>query len=192
MSKGNHGKNLPAQTFGEIVEDGQAKRKQSKLYKAESAEFVNDCISALVAKTTSELAEIATAEPVSLSDVEEVQRRTVIYLKGCEAASCMPSMAGLARSMGLARRSLYYCIDHQQPQKTAAWLELCRDSFSDMLAETALRNNCNGIVAIFLQKSIYGLRESLEIVAKQETPLGPILEDDELKKRIEANLADDG
>ena len=103
----------------------------------------------------------------------------------------MPSMAGLARSMGLARRSLYYCIDHEQPKETAAWLELCRDSFSDMLAESALRNNTNPIVTIFLQKAVYGLRESLEIVAKQETPLGPILEADDLKRRIEANCVED-
>lgn len=191
MPKGNHGKNLPAQTFNEIVEDGQAKRKQSKLYKAESAEFVNDCISALVAKTAAELAEIATAEPVSLSDVEEVKRRTVIYLKGCEEASCIPSMAGLARSMGLARRSLYYCIDHEQPKDTAAWLELCKDSFSDMLAESALRNNCNAIVSIFLQKATFGMRESIEIVAKQDEPLGPIMDAEEVRRRIESNVNED-
>ena len=36
--------------------------------------------------------------------------------------------------------------------KTAAWLELFRDSCSDVLAESSLRNNCNPVVSIFHKK----------------------------------------
>ena len=62
----NKGKNLPVQGFTEMVEDGQQQRKSSKLYRAESAAFVNEQLSALIGKTTAELAEAATTEPVSL------------------------------------------------------------------------------------------------------------------------------
>lgn len=169
----NRGKNLPAQTFSEIVEAGQERKRNSKLYRVESAEFTDERISSLVAKTAEELVAAATAQPVSLSDLEEVKRRTVIYLKGCETASSLPSMAGLALSMGFSRKTLYACIERKQPKATAEWLEVCQDTFSDMLAASALRNDVNGIVSIFLQKATFGLRETVEIVAKAENPLVP-------------------
>lgn len=68
---------------------------------------------------------------------------------------------------------------------TAAWLELFRDSCSDILAEAGLRNNCNGVVSIFLQKALYNLRESVEIVAKRDDgPLGPLADKAALEQRI--------
>lgn len=176
----NKGKNLPAQSFSEMIESGERQRKTSKLYKAESAAFVDERLSDLLKRTTAELAEAATTEPVSLQDTDEVKRRTVLYLRACEKTSCFPSISGLARSMGLSRQALYDCIWRQSPPATAAWLEICRDTFSDILAESALRNNCNSIVSIFLQKAVYGLRESVEVIAKTDPdPLGtPVTAED--------------
>lgn len=188
----NHGKNLPAMTYDEMVMAGEEKKKSSKLYKVESAAFVDEQLSALIGKTTAELVEVATAEPVSLRDTEEVKRRTIIYLRACEQTSTFPSMAGLARSMGLSRQALYDCTWRSEPRDTAEWLELCRDSFSDLLAEAGLRNNCNGVVSIFLQKALYNLRETTEIVARKEEygPLGPLMDPKVLEARI-MGLPDD-
>ena len=190
----NKGKNLPAQTFGEMVESGEQQRKTSKLYKAESAAFVNEQLSALLQKTTAELAEAATAEPVSLQDTNEVKRRTMLYLRACETSCCFPSVVGLARSMGLSRQALYDAIWRKSPPATAQWLELCRDTFSDVLAESALRNNCNSIVSIFLQKAVYGLRESVELELSQKNvsgPLEPVTDPEERRRRIEAAVVDE-
>lgn len=184
----NHGKNLPAMTYDELIKAGEEKKKTSRLYKAEASQFVDEQLSALIEKTTAELAEAATSEPVSLKDTEAVKKRTVIYLKSCEATSTFPSMAGLARSMGLSRQALYDCIWRNEARETAAWLELCRDSFSDVLAEAGLRNNCNSITAIFLQKALYGLRESVEVVARKEDygPQGPLVPIEELEAHFAA------
>lgn len=174
------------------MEAGAERRKNSSLYKAQSSEFVDGELSALIAKTTQELAEAATAGPISLTDTAEVKRRTLYYLRACEESSSFPSVNGLARSLGLSRQSLYDTISRRSPVKTAEWLELCRDSFSDILAEAALRNNCNSITAIFLQKAVYGLRESVEIVAKQDvSPLGETIDPEELRRRIEENIVID-
>lgn len=193
MATKNHGRNLPAQTFNEMVAAGAERRKNSSLYKIQSAAFVNEQLSALVAKTAGELAEAATAEPVSLMDTETVKARTVLYLKSCEASSSFPSVAGLARSMGLSRQALYDCIQRNSPSDTAAWLELCRDAFSDLLSEAALRNNCNNITAIFLQKALYNLRESVEIVARKDEcgPLGPLADKSALEQRILGSIVID-
>lgn len=189
----NHGRNDPAQTFTEMVEAGMERRKNSNLYKAQSAEFVDGELSALIAKTTEELTAAATAEPVSLTDTQEVKKRTVLYLRACETSSSFPSVAGLARSMGLSRQAVYDCIWRNSPPATARWLELFRDSCSDVLAEAGLRNNCNGVVSIFLQKALYGLRESVEVVARKEDygPLGPLMSQEELEARLADIVVDD-
>lgn len=174
-----------------MVTAGEAQKKQSKLYRAQSAEFVDERLSALIARTSKELAEIADKEPVSLTNTQRVKERTMLYLKACEESSCIPSIVGLATSMGLSRQAIYDCIWRGSPRATAEWLELCRDTFSNVLSESALRNDCNGVVAIFLQKAVYGLRESIEIVAKQDEPLGPIMDAEELRRRIESDVIED-
>ena len=90
--------------------------------------------------------------------------------------------------MGLSRQALYDVMWRQSPPRTAGWLDLCRDSFSDILAGASLRNDCNNITAIFLQKALYGLRESVEIVAKTETPLGDSLDQTALEARIAGSV----
>lgn len=175
-----------------MTEAGTERKKNSSLYRAQSAEFVDGELSALISKTTEELTAAATTEPVSLSDTQEVKRRTVIYLRACEESSSFPSVAGLARSMGLSRQSVYDCLWRNSPPETARWLELFRDSCSDILAEAGLRNNCNGVVSIFLQKALYGLRESVEIVAKRDDgPLGPLQDPEDLRRRIESCIVID-
>lgn len=187
----NRGNNTPAQTFPQMVEAGTEQKRQSKLYKAESAQFVDERLSALVGKTAAELATAAEAKPVSLADTELVKERTILYLKACEASSSFPSVAGLARSMGLSRQALYDCVWRRSPPSTAEWLELCRDSFSDILAEASLRNDCNNITAIFLQKALYGLHETIEVVAKAEEPLGTTPDQRALEERIAGSVVVD-
>ena len=74
----NRGNNTPAQTFPQMVEAGTEQKRQSKLYKAESAQFVDERLSALVGKTAAELATAAEAKPVSLADTELVKERTIL------------------------------------------------------------------------------------------------------------------
>lgn len=184
----NHGKNVPAQSFPEMVEAAGEKRKQSKLYRAESAEFVDGRIKALISKTAAELAEVATTEPVSLKDTEKVKERTMLYLMACQNAACVPTIVGLATSMGLSRQAIYDCIWSQSPLYTAKWLELCKDAFSNLLTEAALRGETEKITSIFVQKAVYGLKESIEIIAKNNSPLGPPVDPEELERRINANI----
>ena len=186
----NHGRNLPAQSMDEMIESSRQQRQSSKLYKAQSAEFSEMRISELISRTAAQLADAATKEPVSLTDTDEVKRRTILYLKACEAA-CFPSINGLALSMGLTRQALYDVIWRHNPAATADWLELCRDSFSDILADASLKNDCNNITAIFLQKALYGLRETVEIVAKSENPVEEEINPEVLAERIAGSVVDD-
>ena len=53
-----------------------------------------------------------------------------------------------------------------------------------------MRNNCNSIVSIFLQKAVYGLREAVELIAKTEEPLGDTVTAEDLARRY-ADLVED-
>lgn len=176
------------QTFPQMIEYGETTKKKSKLYKAQSAEFVDERLTNLIAKTAYELAQIADTEPVELADTERVKERTMLYLRACQETAVIPSITGLAVSMGLSRQAVYDCIWRQSPLSTAKWLELCRDTFSDLLSNAALRNDCNSIVSIFIQKAVYGLRESVEVVARNETPLGQQPDQIAIEKRLNSEL----
>lgn len=189
----NRGKNRPAETFDEMVSEGIEKRTNSKLYKAQSAAFVDGELSDLIRKTSEELAAIATSEPVTLSDAKAVKQRTLLYLRACEESACFPSVAGLARSMGLTRHALYDVIEHKRPAATAEWLEVFRDACSDILSEASLRNNANSIISIFLQKSLYGLIEKNELTvrAEAESPLGGEIDQRALEEKIADIVVED-
>lgn len=182
---------LAPQNYQEMVSEGREKRANSKLYKEESSKYASAEISKLVNQTAAELTTVATNGAVSLRNTDKVKKQTMLYLKSCEDSSVIPSISGLARALGHTRQSIYDCLHRKSPAATAQWLEICKDSFSDVLAETSLRNNCNSICAIFLQKSMYNMRETVEIVAKTENPLGEDIDLIELQKRIEGNVVID-
>ncbi len=58
-------------------------------------------------------------------------------------------------------------MTHKKETETGHWLLLCHDLYTDVLAETSLRNNCNSIVSIFLLKSLYGVRDNITIETTQ-------------------------
>ena len=65
------------------------------------------------------------------------------------------------------------------------------DAFSEVLTESALRNNCNSIVAIFIQKAQYGMREQDELIKPVlDSPLGKITSSEEIREKYK-DLPDD-
>lgn len=170
MNKGKH----PAQTGDEIVSDLVAnKEKQMSrtrgrgLYPTERNEIVDDTITRLVGLSFDQMSELATSEHISLTDIEEIKKRTLIYLKACEENAVFPSKSGLARALGYSRREIDNWITKHQGTETSRWL----DSFSDACAETlhqaALTKNTSEITTIFLSKAMYGMTETSNIVLSQ-------------------------
>lgn len=187
----NAGKNKPGMTYSEMV-TMETEKKGSRIYKEEAGEYVDTQISDRVARIGGEFLKSATAEPVSLRDLPDIQKRTMAYLSACQEASSIPSLQGLARALGLSRQAVYDCLQRESPAEAARWLGMFRDCCSDILQESSLRNDCNSIVAIFIQKSQYQWRESLEIVTTPALPMGEDVDVVELQKRIEGSVVYDG
>lgn len=181
-------KNSPM-PYTEMVAAGEQK-KQNKLYRQETSEFSDQQISALVQRTAPELT--GTSEKISLTDTGRVKAVTVDYLKSCEDTSTLPTIAGLARALGISRQAVYDCIGRHSPAATAEWFTRCHDAFSDMLTQASLRGTVQPVVSIFVQRAMYGLRESVEIVAKRDDgPLGPEADQLELERKLQDIVVDD-
>jgi len=171
-SKGKH----EAQTMGEMISDmteakekGLTSTRGKSIYKKESGEYQEEKLKDLISMNLEELGEIATKERVSLEDINEVKRRTVCYMRACKESGTFPSSLGFARSLGYSDRALRNWRNRQPRSETAQWLELFNDMCADILSQSALKNNANNIMAIFLNKALYELRETNELILTPRT-----------------------
>ena len=93
-----------------------------------------------------------------------------MYLRACEQTGTFPSSLGLARSLGYSDRALRNWRNFKPDTETAQWLEMFNELCADILNQSALKNNANSIVSIFLNKAMYGFRETNELVLTPSTP----------------------
>ena len=151
-------------TMNEAKEQGLSTRRGQSIYKKESGEYQEEKLRDLIGLNLNELGEVATKERIALEDVNEVKKRSVVYLRACQETGTFPSSLGLARSLGYSDRALRHWRSKQPNTETAQWLEIFNDMCADILSQSALKNNANNIMAIFLNKALYEMRETSELV----------------------------
>lgn len=173
----------PPMPFPEIVKDLE-ERKPSRLYKADNAEFQDQRISEIVRLGAEELALIADGKSaVSLSDTKALQVHTITYLKACEETSTIPTMSGLARSLGYSAEALNKHMREHHGSKSAEWLQIVHDAFADQLAAAALQGSVQPVVAIFTLKARSGWRDTLTIEPMPSRIDGPELDNTALAEK---------
>jgi hypothetical protein len=191
------GQNQP-QEFSEIITDlEQAKQRGlsvtrgQSLYKAQTGAYSEGKLKALIHASMDDLTKYADSEKIYLGDAEKVKERMIIYLRCCEETGTFPSSLGLARSLGCTRRALNYWRERNPKTETARWLEMFAELCLDVLNQSALRNNSNAIVSIFLAKSMYGLQDKSEIVlsSQQYEPEAASYSESELMARYGLDTA---
>ena len=79
----------PPQTAQEVLTD-EAKRRDNKLYRQESSEFLDTRIADSVTQTMEEMEKASTMQPVSLVDLERVKELTLRYMESCSTTSTVP------------------------------------------------------------------------------------------------------
>lgn len=198
---GNRKGHSEAQSMDEMLADMNAAKEKglsvhrgASIYKAQSGEYQEDKLKELVSMGTDGLAAFATKERVALEDLPEVQKRSIIYMKACEESGTFPSSLGLARSLGYSDRALRHWRSKRQNEPTAQWLEMFNELCADILGQSALKNNANGIVTIFLSKALYDFSDKSELVITPNS--GGIEEEvtysaDDIRKRYITNTSDD-
>ncbi len=190
----NEAQSLPEMldTMGEAKEQALSTRRGQSIYKKESGEYQEEKLKDLIGLNLEELAEVATKERIALEDVTEVKKRSVIYLRACQETGTFPSSLGLARSLGYSDRALRHWRSKQPNTDTAQWLEIFNDMCADILSQSALKNNANNIMAIFLNKALYEMRETSELVVTPNSRELDAVEynADDIRKRYIVDAAD--
>jgi len=181
-----------AQTKDEMLEDVKTnKAEKNHHYKVQGDIHRAEVLSALVKRGAAELTE-ADKGKIPFSNTDAVKAQAMLYLKACEQVGSFPSIVGLSRALGYTRRAIYKTIDERPYPATSDFLELFRDTCSDILSESALTNNANAISVIFIQKAVYGMRESIELAVTQTpNPMGENIDPAIVKKYIDALPAAD-
>lgn len=193
------GKN-PAQTADEIVSDiVESKEKQlsrtrgNNLYPRERSEVTDETISRLVGMSFAQMGEFATSEHISLTDMTELKKRTLIYLKACEDNAVFPSISGLCRTLGYSRQEIENWRSKHPGTETARWLNSFADACMETLHQAALKKHASEITAIFLSKAVYGLTETSNLVLSQrQSETVPEIDEDALRAEYEMYARNNG
>lgn len=162
----NDAQSLPEMldSMNEAKEQALSNRRGQSIYKKESGEYQEEKLKDLISLNLTDLGELATKERVALENINEVKKRSIIYLRACQETGTFPSSLGLARALGYSDRALRHWRSKQPNTETAQWLEIFNDMCADIISQSALKNNANNIMAIFLNKALYEMRETSELV----------------------------
>lgn len=173
-----------AEDIGTMIAANEQK-KQNRLYRVESQEYATERIASLVRGSIEDLAALADGkQKISLADTKLLRERTIVYLRSCEASGVLPSIAGFCRSIGHSRNSVYDYMSRNPDSPSGQWLEIFKDVCGDLLATSALRGDTQPIVSIFLEKEIFGLRDTIQIESVASSgPLGDTVDSQEHARR---------
>ena len=147
-------------------EEGLAVGRGQSVYKRNGKPYEETPLKQLITMSIEQAAEFATKEKVSLSNTEEVKKRTIIYLKCCQETGTFPSNQGLSRALGHTDRSLRCWRSRNGDTPTGQWLEMFSEMCAEILHQSALTGNAQPIITIFLSKANYDMREENYITLK--------------------------
>jgi hypothetical protein len=165
--------------------------KKNKLYKVDGRETKREDIAAIVQAGCENLIVGMTRPKVNRNNLEEVQERTIEYLKRCIEAGRMPTMEGWAVFMGIGRTALFNWINDQSIPQTRDFLVRVRDSFAAMNAEAALDRKIDAVTWIFYSKNFYGMVDKSEVVLEPINPLDSLKDPSDIQKRLAEGIAED-
>lgn len=190
MNKGKRTAQTTSEMVADIVENKERQISRTRgqgLYPKERNELVENTITRLVGLSFVQMSELATSEHISLSDITEVKKRTLIYLKACEVNAVFPSTSGLARCLGYSRQELDNWRTKHQGTETSRWLNSFADACAEILHQSALTKNTSEITTIFLSKSLYGMTETSHLVLEQgQGDIKPEINTETLRAEYEA------
>ncbi len=163
------------QTPSEMLATAKERSLNSRIYNKTADHGA--VVSAIVNQLAEDLSDIP--QKANLRDTDMIRKIIVAYVAMCADAGTIPSKIGLARALGMNRRTLEYFCDRHPEHPTAELLELAFDAFSEALSTAALSGSVAQVFAIFVQKAQFRWEDSVTI---KTTPPDPF---DNNKSRID-------
>lgn len=126
---------------------------------------------------------------VDLSDPEAVRKRVKRYFQFCQDNERLPQPIGLANFLGVSRKTMTEwkagqfsgLPGEEVVQKALMYLE-------EVWYEEFMRNKQFSTPYIFIGKNWYGYKDAQDVKIETPSPLGELVDPDELRKRIEADI----
>lgn len=153
---------LTVSSIAQALEADKNGRK-NKVYKELSDEHKSEQISLSIRSTANALRESINAPKVNLSDTQQVQERTFMYLEACSLSSCFPSVMGLSSALGCSRQNLHRWLVSHPDHPTTDFISMVKDGMADVLTNASLYNNANAAQAIFQLKNHFEHADKIEI-----------------------------
>ncbi len=139
----------------------------NRIYNKQNAEG-----GAIVSEIVTQLAEDLARMPqkADLKNTAQIERICISYVDACAKAGAIPSKIGLARALGMSRRTVDYFMERHPEHPTAQLLEIVFDAFSEALSTAALAGATNNIFSIFVSKALYKWKDTVSIEAVPPDP----------------------
>ena len=155
-------------THDEMVEMNKERKLTRLNLRSQEAE---DCVHTLIQNATTEIVNMS--DKISLADTATVRQVTEQYLCSCEEVNVLPAKTGLCRAFGVSRQGVDDYMRRNPEHRTTQYLQIVFDAFSEVLTNAALNNSVNMVYSIFIQKAVFGLKESIAIETVQNNMLNP-------------------
>lgn len=174
----------------EMTTELKAHRDQSgytrKVYKAEADSHRAELLQGDISNRIVALQESDQRGQVDFADISMVKRRAYEYLTACEQAAVFPSVMGLAvHGYGISRQGLNQYLQRNPNTEAALFISKVKDLMADILTNAALYRNADPVSAIFQLKNHFEHTDRLQVEPAQPvSPLGPLADPEELRKRI--------
>lgn len=170
----------------EMRESNQnTKNRRNNLYKAQSGDYQHEQLQLVLQDKLDDLKMLDLTEPVNLRDAAELKRRAEVYISVCQCRSAFPSILGYSRALGVSYRALRKHIERNPNDAGSRFLLIFSEMVAEVLHESALANNANSILSIFLSKAIYDISDTakIELVNGKADDEGNEIDLDEIRER---------
>lgn len=184
---------LPVDEMAEALEASKNRNGYTKkLYKAEADEHKAEQLREDIANRVEALKRSTDRKKIDFNDFAMVQARTYEYLEACERAAVYPSVMGLAvHGFGISRQALNQYLARNPETQTAEFINEVRDLMADILTNAAIYRNADSVSVIFQLKNHFDHADRVQLEPVTESPLGPAVDPDEIRRRIESNCVEE-
>lgn len=148
-----------------LVEDRNKNGYKSKAYnyKEQTDEHKSNQVSLSIDSKKQSLQQAMNAPKVDLSNTQQVQERTYMYLEACSMSACFPSVMGLSGALGCSRQNLNRWLLSHPEHATTEFINMTKDVMADILTNASFYNNANAVAVIFQLKNHFGHSDRVEI-----------------------------
>lgn len=151
----------------QMLATAQERRLNSRIYN-KTADG-GSVVSAIVEQLAEELVEIP--QKADLRNTAQIEKIVIAYVAMCAQAGTIPSKIGLARALGMSRRTVDYFLERHPEHPTAELLELAFDAFAEAMSTAALAGSVQQVYAIFLSKALYKFEDTVTVKAVPPDPM---------------------